>query len=139
MVWKSLLAIIAAGLLYVVVVELYPTDSFIAEEFQAVTGMPLPKNAEILEKYKSVTDIHGDLESCAVISFNEEDYKSLLSKLKKLETNNYPNVAATCDASWFLDVETEKLYHIDKKDGGYIKKWGVTGHENEIYYLYTSW
>ncbi|HSQ87180.1 MAG TPA: hypothetical protein VLM43_20935, partial [Desulfobacterales bacterium] len=74
MVWKSLLAIITAVLLYVVVVELYPTDNFIAKEFQAVTGVSLPKSAKILEKYKSVVDFHGDLESCAVISFSEEDY-----------------------------------------------------------------
>jgi hypothetical protein len=122
-----------------VVVESYPTHNFIAQEFQAVTGTSLPKSAKILKKYKSDTDIHGDLESCAVIAFNDEDYKSLMKKLVKLKTNNYPNVAATCDASWFTNVETGKLYHIDKQNGGYVKKWGITGNENEIFYLYTSW
>ena len=140
MVKKIILASVILIFCALLVTCLYSTDNFIKSEFKYVTGIDMPSSGKIIHEYKSASDLNGDLESCAVIEFNDKDFAYLMAKFNKLEHNNHPNAAAFCDAKWSQGLSTKNLYHIQRKSGGYIKQWSVLpNNSNQMYILYSSW
>ncbi len=59
----------------------YPTNSFYFDEFTEVTLRKPPKSAQIINKFASYPDFHGDYCSASLIKLSKEDYNLLLNEL----------------------------------------------------------
>jgi hypothetical protein len=66
---------------YFIYTVFYPDDSFYADEFQQITGHPLPTSAEIEAKDASYPDQHGDYAACARIKLSPADYHLLAQQV----------------------------------------------------------
>lgn len=61
----------------------YPNESFYVDEFKEVTNLEIPKSYNFIEKTASYPDFHGDYISCSEIKLSNDDFKNLLSSVKK--------------------------------------------------------
>ena len=113
----------------------FPFDDFYEYEFTKVSGLPFPKSGNILEKYASYPDIHGDYEACAIIEVSEDDYKDLEIEIK--ETKDFKDSHMLCSQPW-ASQEFYKLSSLSE-DGGYAKTWGLLSNSNKVFISYVSW
>lgn len=83
--WHWIGKLVSAGVIatvtYLVVVAVWPTDSFYIEEFESRSGLSLPDTAIVLDKYASFPELHGDYWSKAVIRLTPQGFDSLAAKL----------------------------------------------------------
>ena len=115
--------------------SIYPLDGFYKDEFMKVTKIPFPESGEILEKYASYPDIHGDYESCALIEVSEKEYLSLSETIQ--ESKDFDKHHVMCGESW-ASTDFYKVNFTSKK-GGHVAIWGLLNNSNKVLISYVSW
>lgn len=58
----------------------YPEDDYFKSQFEYISGIELPKSAKVIHKSASFPDLHGDFDSCFVISLSKQELQKLLDK-----------------------------------------------------------
>jgi hypothetical protein len=99
------LAIVFPAMIIVVVgygayVSLVPPDSFYKEDFEKYSGMKFPASGEIIKKYATYPDLHGEYISVALIHMSSSDYRDLKEELNRnnslaVDTTQYPFLGNT--------------------------------------------
>ncbi len=97
----SLVTILFAS--YHVYIAFYPSDSFYVDEFESNTKITFPKSGNIIIKGASYPDIHGDYSSSAIFSVDENDFHSILNKIKASKEFQLDN----CDFSFGMEIRSK--------------------------------
>jgi hypothetical protein len=93
-------AMIIAVVGYGAYVSLGPPDSFYKEDFEKYSGMKFPSSGEIIKKYATYPDLHGEYISVALIHLSSSDYQELKEELNRgnrlaVDTAEYPFLGNT--------------------------------------------
>lgn len=115
--------------------SIYPLDEFYKEEFTKITKLPFPESGEILEKFASYPDMHGDYESCALIEVSDQDYLLLSESIQ--ESKEFDKSHVMCSESWV----SKDFYKVSQfsKEGGQVAIWGLVKNSNRVVISYVSW
>ena len=97
-------ALLAAVFVFLVVIAIWPIDSFYVDELQRNSELALIDNYEILAKNASYPDMHGDYSSEAVFIVTKIYLSNLASDMEMLKECSAPAMAKP-----FLKVEGESV------------------------------
>ncbi|MDA3844690.1 MAG: hypothetical protein PF588_10030 [Candidatus Kapabacteria bacterium] len=79
---QSIIIVVTISMIYLVYTAFYPTDGFYEDEFERITKLEFPESGEILTKYASYPDLHGDYFSNAVFRVDSNDFNEILTKIE---------------------------------------------------------
>ena len=78
---RLILGLVLAALIWQLYDALYPPESFYASEFERLTRISLPNEAQFIEKTATFPDLFGDYSACFVVRLPPEHVAALTAKV----------------------------------------------------------
>src|SRR5688572_30279723 len=81
--WFAIPLVLMGGCSVLMVAAIWPDEDFYRNEFQRLTGTPLPAETQFQHKDSTYPDQHGDYQAYAVVTVPDSAYRRIMERVAR--------------------------------------------------------
>lgn len=132
--------LIAAFLIWQILLGIYPGESFYEAEFERISGTDLPQSAEFVFTEASYPNHFGEYAACAIFEVDSADFKLLSQHIKTLRLRPRYDMSSEC-LNNLIEAHGRPLEFMlqtwqEKRSDGEYWHWGLLNDGRSIMFHY---